>query len=167
MDKLLPFIIKRASCTYVKGYDMDDLIQLGRVSVIKAVIKYDFNKNSKFSSYAMGAVKKNFYNLIRNNKKYGSCCSLNTVQDNGLELQDSIASSDNVEDFILKKETIKFLNEALQQLKKEEEEIIKWFFFQKKTLQSYSKEKGICYKTVLDRKNRALKKLRKFMKSKS
>ncbi len=159
-----PFVIKTALSTYIKGYDMEDLIQIGEMSIIKAVNMFDNLKSNSFITYVTNAIKINFYELIRKNIKSASVCSLNSVNKEGYEIIDSLVSEENIEDEIIKEEENMDLKRALSLLKAEDKEIIYYFYFQKKTLQEYRKEKGIGYRTAVDRKKRALGKLKKILK---
>ena len=156
-----PFVVKTARGVYVKGYDMDDLIQSGRMSIMKAVSMFDISKGKGFISYVTNAVTKNFYYLIRGTVKEASCCSLNTVNSEGYEIVDCIASEENLEEQIVEDEEKAALKRALEKLGEKERDIIYWFYFEKKTLEQYAKEKGVGYRTCIDRKKRALEKLKR------
>lgn len=164
IKKFTPFIIKTARSIYVNGHDLEDLIQIGKISVIKAVNMYDVSREKGFVTYVTNAVTRNFYNLIRARVKEGSFCSLNSVNDEGSELIDSIACGDNLEEDYETKEEKLMLLKALEKLSEKEREVIYWFYFQNKTLEQYAREKGICYRTAVDRKKKALIKLRDFLK---
>ena len=56
------------------------------------------------------------------------------------------------------------LNQSLDELKPEERELISALFFKGMTEREYSKQTGIPQKTINDRKNRILRKLRNFLK---
>ncbi len=49
-DRLVWSILRRFSG---KGYETEDLYQLGCIGLVKAVQKFDFNKNVQFSTYAV------------------------------------------------------------------------------------------------------------------
>ena len=53
-----PFVIKTARGIYVKGCDEDDLIQIGRMSIMKAVSMFDVSKGKGFISYVTNSVTK-------------------------------------------------------------------------------------------------------------
>lgn len=159
-----PFVIKAARSIYVRGYELQDLIQIGGASVIKAVNMYDAAKGSKFTSYVFSAVRINFYNLIRTNAKRNYECSINSLNNEGFELIDSIASEENVEEDMVKKEEKLLLNRALNKLSELEKEIIYWFYFENRTLNDYANFKEVCYRTAVDRKKKALTKLKKYLK---
>lgn len=52
-----PFIFKTAKQFNIKNYDKYDFVQIGYISLINVVDKYDTSKHS-FSSYVYSAIKK-------------------------------------------------------------------------------------------------------------
>lgn len=122
---------------------------------------FDVNREGGFTSYVMSAITRNFYNLIRCTVKEGSFCSLNSIIDGGTELIDLIPSEENLEEEFEKKEERMLLKKALGKMSLKEKEIIYWFYFENKTLNDYAKAKGIGYRTAVDRKKKALDKLRR------
>lgn len=160
-----PFVIKTAKSIYIKGYALEDLIQIGQTSIIKAVSMYDVNRESGFTTYVTNTVTRNFYNLIRKNIKEASCCSINSITDSGSELIDLIPSEENLEENFEKKEEKILLRRALDKLSSKQREIIYWFYFENKSLNQYALEKGIGYRTAVDQKKKALNRLRDILKS--
>lgn len=139
-----PYIVKQAHCIYVKGYDIDDLIQIGYVSLIKAIKMYKpLNKN--FNYYALASIKRNFYYLIRQEARHNGEYSIEFETGDGLTLADSIEDKFNLEEDYVKKEGMERLKENLKLLNKEEKELIKWVYFDKKSLKEYTGVKGITY----------------------
>lgn len=53
---------------YFKGYDIEDLYQVGVVGVIKAYNNYKNDKNAKFSTYAYKYIYGEIYSYINNSK---------------------------------------------------------------------------------------------------
>jgi RNA polymerase sigma factor (sigma-70 family) len=163
IKRFTPFIIKTARSIYINGQDIEDLIQIGKISVMKAVDKYDITRVNGFVSYVMSAVTRNFYNLIRSRVRQGTTCSLNSQNSEGFELMDSLQSDFNMEEDYEKREEKLMLMKVLEKLSKEEGELINWIYFKNKTLEKYAREKDICYKTALNRKKKVLIKLRDFL----
>lgn len=163
IKKFTPFVIKTARSTYIKGLELEDLIQIGQVSIIKAVNMYDIDRESSFTSYVFNAIKINFYNLIRCNVKRVSDCSTNSLNKDGFEIIDSIAGDENVEEDMVKKEEKLLLGRALNKLSEKEKEVIYWFYFENRTLNDYANFKGICYRAAIGRKKKALIKLRRYL----
>ena len=53
---------------HFKGYDIDDLYQVGVIGIIKAYDNYKRDKNTKFSTYAYKYIYGEIYLYINNNK---------------------------------------------------------------------------------------------------
>lgn len=154
-----PYIIKQAHLTYVKGYEMDDLIQIGYVSLIKAIKMYK-PSNKNFNYYALASIKRNFYYLIRQESRHNAEYSMEFETGEGLTLSDYMEDNFNLEEEYLKKETYKELRQAIKKLNNEEKEIIKWVYFDRKSLKEYTKLKGITYNQGRYRMQAVLKKLK-------
>ena len=160
VSRFTPFIIKTCRKIYVKGYELEDLIEIGKVSIIKAINKYEINRRDAFITYAVNAVKINFYRLIKYKVNSISECSLNTVNKRGDEIIETLTSKDNIEDKIIENEEKLILYKEIDRLSDKEKEVISWFYFKNRTLEEYAREKGICYRAAVERKRRAIKSLR-------
>ena len=73
------FLIKKYAFKYkLKNYDADDLIQIGNISIITAINKYDLAKGGEYiDAYIINSIKNSFKNLARNQIKYKDESSLN------------------------------------------------------------------------------------------
>lgn len=157
-----PYIVKQALCTYVKGYDVEDLIQIGYISLIKAINMYKpLNKN--FDYYALASIKRNFYYLIRKESRHNGEYSMDYETGEGLTLQEAIEDDFNLEEEYLKKETYRNLRKCLKLLNEEEQSIIKWVYFDRRSLKSYAEMKGITYNQGRYKMKQVLQKLREYL----
>jgi len=139
-----PYITKQAHCTYVKGYEMEDLIQIGYVSLIKAIKMYKpINKN--FNYYVLASIKRNFYYLIRQESRHNTEYSMEFETGEGLTLEDGLEDNFDLEEEYLKKETYERLRQGIEKLNKDEKEMIKWVYIDRKSLKEYAGVKGISY----------------------
>lgn len=154
-----PYIAKQARCTYVKGYDIEDLIQIGYISLIKAINMYKpLNKN--FEYYALASIKRNFYYLIRKESRHNAEYSMEFETGGGLTLQDGIEDDFSIEEQYSKKETYKELQKGIKLLNKEEQYMIKWIYFDGRSLKDYAQLKGITYNQGRYKMKQILQKLR-------
>jgi RNA polymerase sigma factor (sigma-70 family) len=161
-----PFVIKNAAQIYINGYEVEDLVQIGVMALVKAVNKYELDRKVAFTTYAVTAIKNTFNEELRKviSKKWDEKfkCSLNNVNRDGIELMESLASEEDIgEDFILK-EKITVLRKAVEQLTEDERELIDWFYFQDKSLKEYGLKKGINPNILAQRKIRVLYKLKRY-----
>lgn len=153
------YIYTVASSYYIKGYDMDDLLQLGRISVYKAIKLYDLNKSSNgFMYYTINAVKNNFLYEFRKCKKYNYESSLNAKsEDSALEYIDYIEDSANTEEDYEKKIIKEELTKAIKSLPQPEQDIIIWEYYLNKNLKEYANLKNLKYSYIIYHKKKALK----------
>lgn len=154
-----PYIIRQARCTYVKGCDIEDLIQIGYISLIKAINMYK-PLNRKFEYYALASIKRNFYYLIRKESRHNAEYSMEFETGPGLTLQDGIEDDFSLEEEYSKKETYKELKKGIKSLNKEEQDMIKWVYFGGRTLKDYTQLKGITYNQGRYKMKQILQKLR-------
>lgn len=162
IEKYTPFVIKTARSIYVKGYGIEDLIAAGQVGIIKAINMYDTERSDGFTTYVFNTIRTTLYLLIRKAVKEASCCSLHSLNSEGRELIDTLASDFNIEDDMVKKDERDSLSAALKRLGEGEKEIIYWYYFNKRNLKEYANFKGVSYRTAIARKKKAIAKLRKY-----
>lgn len=163
IKRFTPFVIKTARTTYIRGQEVEDLIQIGQVVIIKAVDMFDVNKSNGFISYVTNTIKRSFYTLIRDNIKKTSYCSLNSLNEEGRELIDTLSSEEDLEESYIHKEGKRMVKEAMDKLSEDEKEIISWFYFKNKTLKDYASFKGKSYRRVADIKKEALISLKRYL----
>lgn len=163
IERYTPFVVKTARSIYVKGQDLSDLIQIGQASIIKAVNMYDTTRENAFTTYVFNTVRRTLYLLIRSSVKNSRCCSLHSVNKEGSELIDTLESSENIEEDSVKREEKDMLSKALGKLCEKDKEIICWFYFQNRNLKDYARFKEVSYRTAVDRKKKALMKLKKYL----
>ncbi|MPN22915.1 hypothetical protein SDC9_170300 [bioreactor metagenome] len=81
----------------------------------------------------------------------------------GLTLQDGIEDDFSIEEQYLKKETYKELQKGIKLLNKEEQYMIKWIYFDGRSLKDYAQLKGITYNQGRYRMQKTLQKLKEFL----
>src|SRR5690606_6162332 len=64
--RLVAHIVKKYNNT---GKDMDDLISIGTIGLIKAIATYDSNKGTRLATYASRCIDNEILMTIRSNKK--------------------------------------------------------------------------------------------------
>ena len=95
------FLIKICFKYKLKNYDADDLIQIGNISIITAINKYDLAKGGEYiDAYIINSIKNGFKNLARNQIKYKDELVL-ILFDEDTEIEDLISDSFDLEDYVL------------------------------------------------------------------
>lgn len=157
------FIVKTIRGIYISGYEFEDLSQIGCITLIKAVQKYEPTKNSNFVSYATSAIKNNFYYEIRQKCKINAESSLNLETEDGLIIMDNLSSEENIEETVVFEESMSELKSALSQLSKDEMDFIQFVYLDGGKMKAYSDLHNVKYITLVKKKERILKKLKKLL----
>ena len=116
--RLVVFLAKKYEST---GYDLEDLVSIGSIGLIKGIETYKPDKNIKLATYASRCIANEILMYIRKNKKRKTEISLEDsltydAEGNELHLEDILGTDDNiifnefskkVDKSILQKELIK------------------------------------------------------------
>ncbi len=125
--RLVAHIVKRYENT---GEDKDDLLSIGSLGLIKAVDSFNFNANTKLSTYAARCIENEILMYLRSNKKNKQTTWLYTTigvdrEGNEIKLCDIIEDpSLSTIEKIINDEAAKNINTALKILTNREKEII-------------------------------------------
>ena len=162
LERLKPLIISSIRKYYNNLNDYDDLIQEGREMVLICIRDYNPHINVPF----LGYIKSRLKYLYLNKNKVKKELSLNeSYGEDGEEYLDLIQSKEDLLEDILVKEEYKELHKLIRGLGKREREVLYDFFFCQLTIPQISKKYNVTYRTVLNQKTTALKKLRERMKN--
>lgn len=157
LEDFTPFIVSTARKLYIAGYDLEDLIQIGRLSFLTSIRKYDNSREFCFPAYAVNAVKNNFHHLIRKAAEKGF-----EPDSSALEY---MASGEDIEEDCIRKETAALLMRHLDSLNAEDRALIDWFYFQDGSIKDYAESNGMTYNSVVKRKQRIICRLKGLMVS--
>ncbi len=145
--RLVAHVVKK----YTNTLEVDDLLSVGTIGLIKAIDTFDYDKKVQLSTYAARCINNEILMLIRANKKHKNVVSLNSLttnneEDNDLELMDVIASDEdelfNQVDNNLSMQKIKHIINT--KLDEREQEIIKLRY-------GLVDEKGLTQKEVAEK----------------
>lgn len=154
--------------------ERDDLISIGAFGLIKAIDSYNFNQNTKLSTYASRCIENEILMYIRNTKKHKEVTSLYSSigedkEGNEIRLYDIIEDkSPNITSTIIAEEHKERLRQALKILDERELDIIsRRFGFNNKKIETQkeiAKSMGISRSYVSRIEKRALTKLYLYLK---
>ena len=96
--RLVVFLAKKYEST---GYDIEDLVSIGSIGLIKGINTYKVDKNIKLATYASRCISNEILMYIRKNKKRKTEVSLEDtlnydVEGNELKLEDILGTEDDV-----------------------------------------------------------------------
>ena len=125
--RLVVFLAKKYEST---GYDLEDLVSIGSIGLIKGINTYKVDKNIKLATYASRCIANEILMFIRKNKKRKSEISLEDAlnydsEGNELHLEDVMGTdADIVADEFESKEEKQLLTSELRNLDSRDKEII-------------------------------------------
>ena len=124
--RLVVFLAKKYEST---GYDLEDLVSIGSIGLIKGIETYKPDKNIKLATYSSRCIANEILMYIRKNKKRKTEVSLEDAlnydaEGNELHLEDILGTDDNIifDEFSFKldkellKQELKNLNDREKQI---------------------------------------------------
>jgi len=167
--RLVAHIVKKYS---FPGKEVDDLISIGTVGLIKAIDSFDMNKGTRLATYAARCIENEILMLIRNNKKIKSEIYLQDPigldkEGNEISLMDILSSDkDSILEVVESKIQVKKLYSIIATcLQEREKKIIEMRYGlidgKPKTQREIASILGISRSYVSRKEKRALKKLLK------
>lgn len=167
INKYNSLILKYSSSYHLKNYDKEDLIQIGNISIINAINKYDLAKGEDFiDAYIINSIKNAYRNLARGQIKYQSESSLNITIDENSDIESLLLSDFDLEGYVINDMEKDLLISILKSLSESEYELIKAAYFTPNcTLYKYCKENNLNYPKKRRELIALLPKLRKLLES--
>ena len=147
-----------ASRYHIPGYELEDLVQHGYLSVIKAISMYKLGSNS-FNGYCINAITMNFKALLKGEIKHYREMPSNEV----LDFDTAIDYEFTLEDEVIAYEEVKKLYAALDKLKPLEREVIERFYIKNESIGEIACDSHKSYYYFARIKKKALEKLRALM----
>ena len=157
ITRLQPLVLSSIKRYYYKSHEFEDLVQDGNIKILECIEDFEPNRGVYFLGYVKTMLK--FMYLDKHKKKYHT--SLNEkVGDGETEIIDLLVSEDrDILESILMDEKVKELNQALAILTTRQKEIIILFYIERMSMGDIASKLGISYRTVVNTKTTALKKL--------
>jgi RNA polymerase sporulation-specific sigma factor len=151
-------LIKKCIRIYVqdKSY-YEDAMQEGYITVFSCIKRYDINSAFPFAAYVKRSV---IYSIRDFSKGIKSELSLNEESDEGGSLMDILQSDTDIEGDYLKGEDSERLKAAMDSLALEQRRVIEEFFLKNRSMREISKNKRCHYMSIVQLKDRAIKKLK-------
>ena len=129
--RLVVFIAKKYEST---GYDIEDLVSIGSIGLIKGINTYKIDKNIKLATYASRCISNEILMYVRKNKNRKGEISfedaLNYDQEgNELHLEDILGTDENIvpDEITNKLDKLKLRDEVMMLDEREREILIMWY----------------------------------------
>ncbi|HOJ83791.1 MAG TPA: RNA polymerase sporulation sigma factor SigE [Bacillota bacterium] len=164
--RLVVYIARKFENT---GINIDDLVSIGTIGLIKAVNTFDPGKNIKLATYASRCIENEILMYLRRSSKTRAEISfdepLNTDWDgNELLLSDVLGTESDVLKYIEEQTDRAILERAIERLTDREKKIIQERFVKEKTQKEVADLLGISQSYISRLEKKILKKLRKEIK---
>ncbi|WRO23158.1 RNA polymerase sporulation sigma factor SigK [Metallumcola ferriviriculae] len=170
--RLVAHITKKFEGT---GVDVDDLISIGTIGLIKGINTYDTSKGTKLATYAARCIENEILMHLRSRKKIRGEVSLHDPigvdkEGNEITLMDVLGTDlDTVAETVELKQERKRVLEHVKNLNKREKQVLEWryglFNGLRKTQRDIAKKLGISRSYVSRIEKKAIQKLIKDLQS--
>ncbi|WP_427338017.1 RNA polymerase sigma factor [Caloranaerobacter sp. DY30410] len=162
--KLKPIILSSIKRYFNKTDLYKDLIQEGYEIILRALRDYDKDKGVHFLGYVKAMLKFHYLNNSRKNREHISLNQTINLKDDRLELMDCIADENLLQDeIVIKNEEVLDLVRALDELTERQKEIVFMYYIQNISLKEISKRLNISYRTAVNIKTSAIKRLMAYL----
>ena len=129
--KLVMYEVKKRFC--FAGFDVEDLVSVGNIGLIKAVETFDREKGFNFSSYATRCIDNEILMYLNKSRSEKVDTSLDKPvvgghNDDEMDIMDTIKDNTDIVNEWLAKERLQIIREAVEKLPEQGREIIKLYF---------------------------------------
>lgn len=153
LERYMKYIYKKAFMMNLTAVKFEDLVSVGTMTVLQCILKFDKDKHSNFTSYVVTAINNNLLD-------YQMTTCRKTMKDVEMdEAADEMIGEEHPQDQVLLYLEIQELRKALKSLSQEERLLIDSIYYKQKSLKATGEALGVSYVTVVNRRNRILKKL--------
>lgn len=156
--KLKPFMIKCSHSIYLKNYDLEDIISVATVSLLKSIKCFKLDSSKHFFPYAIMTIKNALYMEIRKVAKHWNENSLESYIEEKGESFIMYNDEKSIEENYIKKELIK---SRLIVLDGEERRLIASLFREGMTIAEYARINNLEYKKCSNMKLKAIRKMKR------
>lgn len=161
LKRLQGLIFKSIQKYYNNRFEYEDLIQEGNLVVLQAIEDFDNSKGVYFLGYVKTMLKYAYLNKHR--IKHHPSLNITLGDDNGEWID--LLESDNLVplDRIIKLEVHTILHDALSILTDRQRQIVLAYYMERLSIGDIAKRLDISYRTVINTKVRALKKMKEYL----
>ena len=158
IKKLNP-LIYRTIRRYGKSNDKEDDYQIACICILESLADYDSSRNTQFIAYVKSKLKYTFLN-----QKINGEVSLDREFESGATLLDTLRdTSPSPEELSMQSEISQRLKSGIGELSHRQRQIIKLYYFDDCSLVDIAKCLKLSYRTVVNTKVNAIKKLRRLL----
>lgn len=156
--RLRPFIIKCAHSIYLKNYDVEDIISVANIALMRSIKHFKLGGTKHFFPYAIITIRNALNMEVRMVAKYWKEGSLEGYIDKNGEGIGICGNQESIEERYVKKELVK---KRIDVLNCEERKLIIALFYGGISIVKYAKINKLNYKKCSNMKLKALRKMKK------
>lgn len=170
MDKLFEIhkglIYKYSTKYFIKGYDREDLEQIGWIEFINGVKKYDGSFGIDFVAFITILLRNKYGSMLKRKELTMKFSSLDTPIGEDITMKDTLEDSFSMEKDFENREEIEALIEAVSALEDEEREFILYINEERGNMQKYyeAHKNEMTFNAVRYKKKKIMDKLQKGLK---
>ncbi|MBU3091648.1 sigma-70 family RNA polymerase sigma factor [Clostridium sp. CF011] len=158
IEKFKYLIFKESSRYHIPGYELEDLVQHGYLSVIKAIDMYKLGSNS-FNGYCINSIRMNFKALLKGQIKH-----FREVPNNEMLDFDTAGNYEfTLEDEVIGYDEVKKLYAALETLEPLERKMLERYYILGDSIGEIACDSDKSYHQFARIKKKALQKLKALM----
>lgn len=160
LKRLTPLIYKNIYKYYQPSNPVtEDLLQEGYIIILQSLKEYDAKRNVHFLQYVKIRLFYFYVNYYKKSIKYS------TLSIESLNRREKEIKSDTLNhiDAIILNDEKATLYKCMNELSQKEQTILNLFYFQQLSIKQISEKLHLKYRTVINMKSNAIKKLRKMM----
>lgn len=172
MDKLFEIhkglIYKYSTKYFIKGYDREDLEQIGWIEFINGVKKYDGSFGIDFVAFITILLRNKYGSMLKRKEFTMKFSSLDTPIGEDITMKDTLEDSFSMEKDFENREEIEALIEVVSALEDEEREFILYINEERGNMQKYyeAHKNEMTFNAVRYKKKKIMDKLQKALKNK-
>ncbi|NGU67391.1 sigma-70 family RNA polymerase sigma factor [Clostridium perfringens] len=172
MDKLFEIhkglIYKYSTKYFIKGYDREDLEQIGWIEFINGVKKYDGSFGIDFVAFITILLRNKYGSMLKRKELTMKFSSLDTPIGEDITMKDTLEDSFSMEKDFENREEIEALIEAVSALEDEEREFILYINEERGNMQKYyeAHKNEMTFNAVRYKKKKIMDKLQRGLKKK-
>ncbi|MDH2335990.1 sigma-70 family RNA polymerase sigma factor [Clostridium perfringens] len=172
MDKLFEIhkglIYKYSTKYFIKGYDREDLEQIGWIEFINGVKKYDGSFGIDFVAFITILLRNKYGSMLKRKELTMKFSSLDTPIGEDITMKDTLEDSFSMEKDFENREEIEALTASISALEDEEREFILYINEERGNMQKYyeAHKNEMTFNAVRYKKKKIMDKLQRGLKKK-
>lgn len=159
INKYKYLVLKKASEYHIPGYEYEDLVQHGYLSIIKAIHMYKLGSSS-YNGYFINTINTNFAALLK-----GSIKHFREIPDENI-INHNKTYDFTIEDEVIAYEEVKKLYVAFDKLEPIEKEILNKHYINEESFKEIACSSNCSYNKITYLKSRAISKLKRIIEEK-